>query len=303
MTKYYYTPFLSTDQNERRTWNYYASKGARFANCKEPCTKDWMSPEQLATMLIADGLQDRAINIRLLVCYGAGTSRIDEDYIQWMAKTGGESIAKKLASSLGNNSAKRLVKVRVAGYKGPTHTGSDRGTLVKPEGAAAIRAKTAVAIKAKDQDSKRALIEASKPYKQALGQVSWGSPSDDPFALYLSNFERSMQLYSEFANEQYILWFDALGNLTVKYKEPLNYEPSAPLGAQQGPLSVIQDYDTLLIMAHGTWKEARGSESLGPGCIGAFSGPAQKDMQKMDVLRQQRLTGAKDDREIVERKW
>src|SRR5690606_6972428 len=142
MPKYYYTPFMYTDENERRTWNYYVGKGATFVTSTNPSKSDRMTPEELGQMLVADGLENRRINIRLLVCYGAGPSEIDSDYEPWRQTSGGNSIAKKLAMDLATRlqKARNLaptdeVLPRVAGYQGPTHTGSELGTLVKPGGA------------------------------------------------------------------------------------------------------------------------------------------------------------------------
>jgi hypothetical protein len=79
MAIYYYTPFRCTDENERRTWNMCLHQGAKFANAKEPLAdpqprdgRKYLTPEELATRLLADDLPNKALNLVLMCCYGAG---------------------------------------------------------------------------------------------------------------------------------------------------------------------------------------------------------------------------------------
>ena len=51
MAKFYYTPFMYTDENERRTWNYYVGKGATFVTCTSPSKSDRMAPTELGEVL------------------------------------------------------------------------------------------------------------------------------------------------------------------------------------------------------------------------------------------------------------
>src|SRR5690606_13088378 len=129
------------------------------------------------------------------------------------------------------------VHPRVAGYQGPTHTGSDRGTLVKPGGA-----RSTEKIKAKNRP------------------VVWPAQGDSANA-----FEQDTQAIAE-AQKSYIIWFDARGVITTKHPTGV----AGPAGNNAaGPLGAIDDGDTLLVMAHGFWKNG--------GAIGPFGSEHEGD--------------------------
>src|SRR5262249_846111 len=119
--RYYYPPFKSSDAVERKTWDYYATKGyVHFLCPANPCLKPLMTPEELGAQLAKDGLPDAKINIRLLCCFGAGRHELNPNYANWKEGAGLEgTIAERLAIAL-QGAAPQVV---VAGYLGPTQTG------------------------------------------------------------------------------------------------------------------------------------------------------------------------------------
>jgi hypothetical protein len=159
MSIYYYTPFKSTDDNERATWNLCLQWGARFANCAQgqaPLTptlrtveslrrRKYITPVELADKLVADGLPNKEFNILLVVCFGGGVQPNAKEFKDWEAGTGAAngfaklSIAQSLARSLGArqdfpSGEKGAWLGRVGGFAGPTYTkgGSFQVTLPSP---------------------------------------------------------------------------------------------------------------------------------------------------------------------------
>jgi hypothetical protein len=272
---YYYTPFLQTDANERRTWNYYCAKGATFVATAHATGNDNRTPDELARQVIDDGIPNVEANIRLLVCYGDGPSPIDEEFPAWSAVTGGDAFAKTFALELGRLLQQKFrigasaVLPRVAGYQGPTHTGErapnePTGTLVKPLGPKQLK--------------------GQKPVEQFVWRDT--DPND------------AFQQYVEIANavpKSFIVWYDTRGTVTLKYKLQAATGP-APAGG--GPLAMLRTGDTLLIMAHGFMSPAdKSAKYVRGGRIGAFAGPNMKKMTSMDVQAAERKAGKRDDRD------
>lgn len=275
---YYYTPFKFTDTNERQTWNYYLSKGSKFVTTASPVTKDNIDPDELGQKLVDEGLPNCAVNIRLLVCYGAGPSEIDEDYSDWDKSQNGASIAKNLAIALGQKlqrkyrlSAPTDATFRVAGYQGPTRTGYGR-VQVKPGGAPNPLKP------GKDDRGIAAAKRIHGAHADLQGRVR-AYPRPDGTGKVL------------------IVWYDSTGAISTKVPKATAASAAAltsisrgssssgssasPVTAPTTPLGRLRDGDTLRIMAHGFLE----------GHIGPFAGPTMKGLTSAEANREERLAG------------
>jgi hypothetical protein len=246
--RYYYPPFKYTDTNERKTWDYYQAKGyVHFLSPANPCEKPLMSPQELGTQLIRDGLPNAKINIRLLVCFGGGRHALHDDYAKWEQGVGLDGpIARRLALAL-KVAAPNVV---VAGYLGPTQTGkgstlvspfsrniNEVGTHVVKSGREAGRGRT----KSRGAEEDR----VSEPNVYVLntgGETKPGTWTAADVREYydIKNRRQELEMVTIVgAQKLFIVWYNTDGNTAQKWPDrpdddkgvvrPQNIDPAKPL--------------------------------------------------------------------------
>jgi hypothetical protein len=288
--RYYYPPFKYTDTNERKTWDYYQAKGyVHFLSPNSPSEKPTMSPQELGAQLIGDGLPNKKINIRLLVCFGGGRHELHDDYAKWNTAKGLDGpIARRLALEL-KVAAPNVV---VAGYLGPTQTGKG-STLVSPFSRNISEAGThVVKVSGRGRSASRGPEEdkVSEPDVRVMNTALIYSTAEDVRALYdEKNSRKEYKTVTVAAPKLFIVWYDTNGNTAQKWPE----RPHDDKGTERPqnidaakPLSHLKDGDLLLIMSHGV---ATGwlVRSPGPDTEKGFAIPV------LEVNVEQRAQGGK----------